>query len=48
MRSAVREVLETVLLTVLIFLLVRAVVQNFKVEGHSMEPTLHDGQYLLI
>jgi signal peptidase I len=48
MRSAVREVLETVLLTVLIFLLVRAVVQNFKVEGHSMEPTLYNGQYLLI
>ena len=48
MRSAIREVLETVLLTVLIFLLVRAVVQNFKVEGHSMDPTLADGQYLLI
>lgn len=48
MRSAVREVLETVLLTVLIFLVVRAVVQNFKVEGHSMEPTLFNGQYLLI
>lgn len=48
MRSAVREVLETVVLTVLIFLLVRSVVQNFKVDGHSMEPTLSDGQYLLI
>lgn len=48
MKSAVREVLETVLLTVLIFLVVRAVVQNFKVEGHSMEPTLNNGQYLLI
>ncbi|MCL4466991.1 MAG: signal peptidase I [Chloroflexi bacterium] len=48
MRSTVREVFETIVLTVLIFLLVRAVVQNFKVEGHSMEPTLFDGQYLLI
>ncbi len=48
MRSAIREVLETVVLTVLIFLLVRAVVQNFKVEGQSMEPTLYNGQYLLI
>jgi signal peptidase I len=27
---------------------VRAVVQNFKVEGASMEPSLHSGQYLLI
>jgi len=48
MKSAIREVLETVLLTVLIFLMVRAVVQNFKVEGHSMEPTLYNGEYLLI
>jgi signal peptidase I len=48
MKNAVRDVLETLLLTVLIFLLVRSVVQNFKVEGRSMEPTLHNGQYLLI
>jgi signal peptidase I len=39
---------QTVLLTLIIFLAVRAVVQNFKVEGASMEPTLHTGQYLLI
>jgi len=48
MRSTLRDVLETLLLTLLIFLLVRAVVQNFRVEGRSMEPTLHSGQYLLI
>jgi signal peptidase I len=48
MKNAVRDVLETLLLTVLIFLIVRSVVQNFKVEGRSMEPTLHNGQYLLI
>jgi signal peptidase I len=48
MRSVFWEVLQTVLLTVLIFLGVRAVVQNFKVEGASMEPSLHSGQYLLI
>ncbi|MBI2863722.1 MAG: signal peptidase I [Chloroflexi bacterium] len=48
MRSAVREILETIILTLLIFLAVRAVVQNFKVEGASMEPTLHTGQYLLV
>ncbi|MBI2888035.1 MAG: signal peptidase I [Chloroflexi bacterium] len=39
---------ETLLLALLIFLTVRAVVQNFKVEGSSMEPTLHHGQYLLV
>jgi signal peptidase I len=48
MRSVVWEIAQTILLTVLIFLGVRAVVQNFKVEGASMEPTLHSGQYLLI
>jgi len=48
MRSTARDILETLLLTLLIFLLVRAVVQNFRVEGRSMEPTLHSGEYLLI
>ncbi|MCL5266045.1 MAG: signal peptidase I [Chloroflexi bacterium] len=48
MKSAIREILETIILTVIIFLLVRSVVQNFKVEGRSMEPTLQSGQYLLI
>ena len=48
MKSAVREILETVILTLVIFLMVRAVVQNFKVEGRSMEPTLESGQYLLV
>ncbi|MBI2910118.1 MAG: signal peptidase I [Chloroflexi bacterium] len=48
MRSAFREIIETVLLALVIFFLMRAVVQNFKVEGSSMEPNLHNGQYLLV
>ena len=44
----VRELAETVILALLIFLLVRAVVQNFQVEGLSMEPTFDDGWYLLV
>jgi signal peptidase I len=47
-RHALREILETVLVTLLIFFLVRAVIQNFKVEGDSMLPTLHNEQYLLV
>ncbi len=43
-----REVAETVILAVLIFLFVRAVVQNFQVEGQSMQPTLQNGWYLLV
>lgn len=47
-RAIVSEVLQTVLLTLFIFFAVRAVVQNFRVEGASMDPTLRTGQYLLV
>jgi signal peptidase I len=48
MKSALRDILETLILTALIFLVVQSVVKNFKVEGSSMEPTLHDGEFLLV
>ena len=47
-RPFVRELLETVVLTLLIFLAVRTVVQNFVVEGTSMEPTMHSDQMLFV
>jgi signal peptidase I len=43
-----RELAETLVLALLIFLLVRSVVQNFQVDGRSMEPTLDNGWYLLV
>ena len=43
-----REVVETLLLALLIFLAVRSTVQNFKVEGSSMLPSLDDGQYIIV
>ncbi|MHB0877429.1 MAG: signal peptidase I [Anaerolineae bacterium] len=43
-----REMMETLLLAVVLFVAVRAVVQNTRVEGHSMEPTLHDGQHVMV
>ncbi len=47
-RSVLREMLETLLFTLLIFFLVRTVVQNFMIEGSSMEPNLHTGQYIMV
>jgi signal peptidase I len=41
-------VVETVLLTLLVFLAVRASFQNFRVQGHSMYPTLEDGQLVVV
>ena len=46
--SAWRGVLETAVLALAIFLGIRLAVQNFRVEGDSMLPTLHDGQYILV
>jgi signal peptidase I len=46
--SFARELLETAILTILIFLGVRFALQNFKVEGQSMEPNFHDGEYVLV
>lgn len=47
-RSLLRETLETVLLTLIIFLVLNTATGRFQVRGSSMEPTLHDGQYLVI
>jgi signal peptidase I len=46
--SMAREVFETVVLTALMFVAIRIVVQNFRIDGQSMEPTLHTSEYLLV
>lgn len=43
-----REVLEVGVITLLLFILVRAVVQNYRVDGPSMRPTLQNHQYILV
>ena len=46
--NLLREIIETVLLTAIIFLIVNAATGRFRIEGSSMEPNLHDGEYVLI
>jgi signal peptidase I len=48
LKTWVRELVETGLLALLVFLSVRASFQNFKVDGNSMLPTLEDGQFLIV
>jgi signal peptidase I len=48
MGRLLRDVLETVLLGLVIYIALRAVIRNFRIEGSSMEPSLHHGQYILI
>lgn len=47
-RAGIRELLETIVLALFIFLLVRSSLQNFKVEGQSMDPTLASGEFILV
>lgn len=44
----VREIVETLLLTFFIFWLVHSLVGRYRIDGSSMNPTLLDGEYLII
>ena len=48
MRALIRELIETVILALIIFLALESSIQNFRVEGPSMNPTLANGQHLLV
>ena len=43
-----REIIETAVLTLLMFLIIRFAVQNFNVDGTSMEPNLHNTELILV
>ena len=43
-----REVVETVVLTLLIFLVIRFLIQSYHVEGPSMQPGLNTDEYVLV
>jgi signal peptidase I len=47
-KSLLFDILETLFLTIIIYAVLSAFVGRYKVLSVSMEPTLHEGQYLLI
>lgn len=46
--SMVREIVETLILALIIFVAVRSVVLNFRVDGLSMTPSFEDNEMLLV
>ena len=46
--NLLREIIETVLLTAIIFLLVNAATGRYRLDGNIMEPNLHNDEYVII
>ncbi len=46
--SLLREIVETVLLAMILFAVVNLTTARFRVHGSSMEPTLQEGEYLIV
>ncbi|GAB4468947.1 MAG: signal peptidase I [Anaerolineae bacterium] len=46
--GVIREIVETAILAVIIWLAVNYLTARYVVVGESMEPTLHSGQYLIV
>lgn len=42
------DILETVILSVILFLAINAVSARIRVDGSSMEPTLHNGEFVIV
>jgi signal peptidase I len=47
-KSLLREIIETILLTVIIYVAVNFATGRFRIEGSSMEPSMHPNQYVLV
>lgn len=46
-RSWLQDALETLLLAIVLFLIINTLTGRYQVHGQSMDPSLHDGQYLI-
>ncbi|GHO87800.1 hypothetical protein KSZ_58060 [Dictyobacter formicarum] len=44
----IREIIETVILTILMFVIINLAVQNYDVDGPSMEPSLHNKERIMV
>jgi signal peptidase I len=48
-KSIVRELVETIVITLLLYVLIRTFLfENYRVVGHSMDPTLENEQFLVV
>ena len=48
MRTLVRETLQVILLALVIFFSIHFMIQNFRIDGTSMEPNLHNSEYVIV
>lgn len=46
--TVLRELIETVVLALIIFLLIRQGIQNYRIESFSMRPNFDEGQFVLV
>ncbi len=46
--ALLRELIETVVLSLILFLIIRQVIQNYRIESTSMLPNFHEGQFVLV
>jgi len=44
----VRDIIETIAITLLVFLIIRLAIESFRVDGQSMEPNFHNDEYVLV
>ncbi len=47
-RAFLQEIIESLFLALIIYLVINAITGRFYVRGSSMEPSLHNGQYLIV
>jgi signal peptidase I len=48
MKSILREILQIALIALVVFFALHFMIQNFRIDGTSMEPNVHDKQYVLV